>query len=103
MRIMCKSKIKWLKVTKLEPEYEGSITINKEILKKANIWEGEKVLVANLRNGERFDTYAIVGKDDEVILNGPAARKGKVGDKIAILAWEITNKKIKPRTVKIKN
>ena len=89
MRIILKSKINRAKITETNLYYEGSITIDKEIMEKADIVEGEKVEVLNLNNGSRTETYAIVGKPGQICLNGPAARLGHIGDEIIILAFAI--------------
>ncbi len=85
----CKSKISHGIITKAELYYEGSITIDENILKAANIIPGERVEVLNLNNGSRLQTYTIAGKvkSGEICLNGPAARSGVVGDKVIILSY----------------
>jgi len=87
----CKSKIAHARVTEAELHYEGSITIDSDILKEAEIIPGEKVEVLNMNNGSRFETYAIEGKSGSgiVCLNGPAARLGVVGDVIVILSYAL--------------
>jgi aspartate 1-decarboxylase len=74
-------------VTESNLSYEGSITIDEAVLKKAGIIPYEQVMISNLNNGERFETYVIPGKRGEICLNGPTARKGIVGDKIIILCY----------------
>ncbi len=105
LRTILKSKISGLRVTETELFYEGSITIDKEILKKADILAGEKVEVLNLNNGSRSETYVIYGKKGEVCLNGPLARTGLVGDELIVLAYCLANeeeiKKIKPKIIRV--
>ncbi len=86
---MCKSKIHGAVVTQAELYYEGSITIDEELLEAAEILPYEKVQVVNLNNGARFETYAIAGERGSgvVCLNGPAARLGAVGDQIIIISY----------------
>ncbi len=86
---VCKSKIHQATVTEVNLNYEGSITIDKKIMEQAGILPYEKVQVVNLNNGERFDTYVIVGKANSgtICLNGPAARLGQRGDKVIIIAY----------------
>lgn len=86
---MIKSKIQGLTVTRTELYYDGSITIDNELLKHANIRPGEQVHVLNISNGARFITYTIAGEErsGEIVLNGPAARLGEVGDKLIVLAY----------------
>jgi aspartate 1-decarboxylase len=90
MRIdVLKSKIHRVKVTQAELHYVGSITVDEALLEAANIIEGEKVLVVNINNGERLETYAIKGERNSgmVCLNGPAARKAQVGDVVIIISY----------------
>jgi len=93
LRIWCKSKISKATITGAELEYEGSITLSPELMKAADLLAGERVQVVNLNNGERLETYVIEGKQGsgDVILNGPAARKGMAGDRIMILSYAIGN------------
>lgn len=84
-----KSKIHRVKVTGADLNYIGSITIDEALLEAANIIEGEKVSIVNINNGERFETYAIVGEKNSgiVTLNGPAARKVQKDDIIIIISY----------------
>lgn len=86
---MVKSKIAHGHVTQLELYYEGSITVDEDVLEAAGILPGEKVEVLNLNNGVRLETYAIAGPrgSGEICLNGPAARCGYVGDKVILLSY----------------
>ena len=86
---MMKSKIHRVTVTEANLNYIGSITIDRALLKAANIFEGERVYVVNNNNGERFDTYTIGGEEGSgiVCLNGAAARKVLPGDIIIIIAY----------------
>ena len=84
-----KSKLAYVKVTEANLFYEGSITIDENWMKVADIREHEQVLIVNVNNGERLTTYAIKGKagSAEICLNGPAARKGTVGDELIIITF----------------
>ena len=84
-----KSKIHRVKVTGADLNYIGSITIDEALMEASNIFEGEKVSIVNLNNGERLETYAITGprNSGEITLNGPAARKVHKGDIIIIIAY----------------
>ncbi|MCH5225513.1 MAG: aspartate 1-decarboxylase [Muribaculaceae bacterium] len=86
---MMKSKIHRVTVTEANLNYVGSITIDRELLRAANILEGERVYVVDNNNGERFDTYTIGGEPGSgvVCLNGAAARKVLPGDVIIIIAY----------------
>lgn len=100
-----KSKIHRVTVTGADLNYIGSITIDEALMEASNIIEGEKVSVVNINNGERFETYAIIGNRNsgDIILNGPAARKVQKGDMIIIISYGILEfeeaKKFKPSLV----
>ncbi|MHA1610190.1 MAG: aspartate 1-decarboxylase [Candidatus Njordarchaeales archaeon] len=81
------AKIQGLRVTGKNIKYKGSITIDRSILKTAGIFPYECVLVANVSNGARFETYVIPGSDGEVILNGAAARLGEIGDELIVFSF----------------
>ena len=86
-----KSKIHRVKVTGADLNYIGSITIDEALMEAANLIEGEKVSIVNINNGERFDTYVIIGEKNsgEITLNGPAARKVQKDDIIIIISYAI--------------
>ncbi len=88
-RVMFKSKIHRARVTQAELYYEGSLTIDLTLMKKADILPFEKVQVVNVNNGHRFETYAITGDEGSgtICLNGAAARLGQVGDEIIIITY----------------
>ncbi|UCG26611.1 MAG: aspartate 1-decarboxylase [Bacteroidales bacterium] len=90
-----KSKIHKVTVTEANLQYVGSITIDEDLMDAANIIENEKVQVVNINNGERLETYVIRGKrgSGNVSLNGPAARKGAVGDVIIIISYALLDAK----------
>jgi len=84
-----KSKIHRCRVTEANLNYEGSVTIDADLMEAADILPHEQVQVLNVNNGERFDTYAIRGPRGSgvVCLNGPAARLAHVGDLVIILTY----------------
>ena|ERR1051326_3707320 len=86
---MLKSKIHRATVTGASVDYEGSLTIDKELMDKIGLLPYEKILCSNINNGARFETYAIVGEfgSRQIVLNGAAARLGRVGDKLTIMAF----------------
>ena len=100
-----KSKIGHARVTKAELHYEGSITIDSDLLKAAGLIPGEKVHVLNENTGSRLETYTIAGKSGsgEICLNGPAARHGYAGDKLIVLSYVLAHadeaKGIKPKII----
>jgi len=87
MRMMLKSKIHRARVTDANINYEGSITIDRKLMKEADILPYEQVHVLNINNGARFTTYAIEGGkgSGEICLNGAAARLAARGDIVIIL------------------
>ena len=91
-----KSKIHRATVTAADINYVGSITIDEDLMKAANIIEFEKVHVLNINNGERIETYIIKGKKGSgtICLNGAAARKFFVGDVIIIASYAIMDAEI---------
>lgn len=87
LRLMLKSKIHRATITDVEVNYEGSIACDSALLLAADIMPGEKVLVANVNNGNRFETYAILGRKGQMSLRGAAARLGQVGDLVIVMAF----------------
>ena len=104
-RIMMKSKLHRVQVTHSEPDYEGSVAIDGKLLDAADISEYERIEVYNLKNGERFSTYAIRAEDGSgiVSVNGAAAHKADPGDIVIICAYaEVEERELanfKPRLV----
>lgn len=86
-RIVLKSKIHRIKVTDKNLYYEGSIGIDKELLKEVDIFPGEIVQVINLNTGARFETYVDESPKGVCSLQGGAARLGEVGDELIILSY----------------
>lgn len=82
-----KAKLHRATVTDANLNYEGSISIDTELYKKAGMHTWEKVDILNVNNGERFSTYIIPGKKGEICLNGAAARKACPGDKVIIVTY----------------
>ncbi|WP_022835464.1 aspartate 1-decarboxylase [Salisaeta longa] len=86
---MFKAKLHQLRVTQADLYYEGSITIDADLLDEAGILPYEKVQVVNVNNGARLETYTIPGVRGErtVCLNGPAARLASTGDQVIAIAY----------------
>jgi len=89
LRSFLRSKIHRATVTQSELEYEGSLTLDTDLMEAAGILPYEEVVISNLNNGERFSTYVIEGKKGSgtICLNGPTARKGAVGDRVIIFSY----------------
>ncbi|MBU1999206.1 MAG: aspartate 1-decarboxylase [Candidatus Omnitrophota bacterium] len=106
-RIMLKSKIHRAIVTQAELHYQGSISIDSLLMKKADILPGEKVEVFNLNNGSRLETYAIAAKagTGTICLNGAAARSACVGDQVIIVTYVMVEDKsartMKPKIINV--
>ena len=104
-RQMLNGKIHTARITRCEIDYEGSLAIDPELLEQAGILPYEKILVSNRNNGSRLETYAIPGArgSREFCLNGPAARLGKVGDVVTVMAFSLCSeeeaKRISPRVI----
>ena len=106
-RHMMKSKIAYAVLTDANLFYEGSIGIDQDIMDQANILPNEQVQVVNANNGERLITYAIALErgSKQFDLNGPAARKGLVGDEVVIISYAIIddNDVLEPIVINLKH
>ena len=107
IRQMLKSKIHRATVTDANVNYEGSITIDEKLMEEADILDHEKVLIANVTNGSRVESYAITGKwgSGVICANGGAALHNRVGDKVLIMSFcALTEREVKlhrPKMVKV--
>jgi len=90
---MLYSKIHRATVSDANLNYVGSITIDEDLLDASNLRVGQKVEIVNVNNGERFSTYVIKGErgSKDMCLNGAAARKVEIGDKIIVIAYASYN------------
>ncbi len=86
---LLKSKLLRAEITDSALHYEGSLAIDASLMKQVNLVHYEKILVANIANGERFETYAIEAPSGSgtISLNGAAARKGEIGDLLVIMSF----------------
>lgn len=87
IRTLLKSKIHRARVTRTDLNYNGSITIDKALCKKAGLLENEKVDVYNINTGARFSTYTIYGGKGVIGINGAAARLAQKGDLVIIVSY----------------
>lgn len=89
LREFLKSKIHRAVVTQADLNYIGSITIDPDLMEAADMMEGEKVQVLDCENGNRFETYIILGErgSGTICLNGPAARQVAVGDHVIVITY----------------
>ncbi len=90
---MLKAKLHRATITEADLSYEGSLTIDKNLMDAVGIVPFERVHIYNINNGERFDTYAILGAPGTGVigLNGAAARKGMIGDQVIICTYGFTD------------
>ena len=90
---LLKSKLHRATVTSVHPDYSGSLSIDQDLLDAAGFLHHEKILVGNITNGERFETYCIPAPrgSGEIALNGAAAHKGKAGHLLVILTFVSLN------------
>ena len=86
-RRMMKSKIHRATVTSADLHYVGSVSIDTDLLRRADIKEWEQVAVLDIDNGARFETYAIPGEPGQIQLNGAAARLVQPGDRVIIITY----------------
>lgn len=104
-RLIMKSKIHQAIVTEANLHYEGSITIDEELLKAADLVAGEQVHIVNLNNGSRIETYCVPGATGSgtVCMNGAAARWAQVGDVIIIISYGLADdqeaREVQPKVV----
>ncbi len=107
LRLMCRAKIHRARVTRSDLHYEGSIGIDKDLLKASNIYPNEIVQVVNINNGARFETYVIEepASSGAIGLYGAAAHLGKIGDLVIILSYvwveDGKSKNLKLKVVKV--
>ena len=99
LRIQLKSKIHRAIVTDAHVDYEGSISIPEDLMEASGLWEGEKVLVASITSGNRLETYVQRGPAGEgaVVMNGGAARLIQKGERVAIMAFGLSETPIVPK------
>ena len=84
-----RAKLHRIRVTEACLDYVGSLTVDQDLIDAVGLFANEKILCANVENGERFETYVIPGPRGSGIccLNGAAAHKGKVGDRLIVMAF----------------
>jgi aspartate 1-decarboxylase len=105
MRWILRSKIFKAVVTEANVNYEGSITIDQNLVDKCGLKRGEKVLVVSNTSGARLETYVMLGKrgSGTICMNGAAAHLIKSGEIVIIMGFELSNKLIKPKILSVDN
>jgi aspartate 1-decarboxylase len=98
---LMKSKIHRATVTAADVNYIGSITIDRDLIERADLLPGELVHVWDVDNGERFETYVLEGERGrgDIIVNGAAAHRVRVGHKVIITAFCLTDEPIRSRAI----
>ena len=101
MRTVLKSKIHRAWVTDANPDYIGSILIDEDLMDRVDLWNFEKVLVCDVTNGNRFETYAIPGERGSGVcsVQGAAARLSARGNCLIIMSFEITEEPVDPQMI----
>ncbi|MBI3323534.1 MAG: aspartate 1-decarboxylase [Candidatus Omnitrophica bacterium] len=105
LRSMMKSKIHQATVTEANLQYEGSITIDADLLRAADLLPGEQLHVVNLNNGSRIETYCVEGPagSGTICMNGAAARWAQVGDTVILISYALLEEReargLKPKVV----
>jgi len=101
MRWVVRSKIHQATVTEANVEYVGSLAIDRDLINKAGLWPGERVLVSSLTSGQRLETYVIPAEQGSgvICMNGAAAHLIKPGEKIIIMGFELTEKPMEPTVI----
>ena len=95
---LLKGKLHRALVTDANVEYEGSLTIDHDLMDKVRLLPFERVVCGNMANGKRFETYAIPGKrgSGNIVLNGATAHLGQAGDRLAIMVFALLDEKSAP-------
>lgn len=103
LRTMYKSKIHRATLTDADLHYEGSVTVDSDLLDAADILPHEKVQIVNINNGSRLETYVLPGEAGEICLNGAAARLGAPGDLVIIISYaevdDLEAREWEPKTI----
>ncbi len=101
MRFVLRSKIHRAFITDNNPDYIGSIIIDRELMDKVDLWEYEKVLICDVTNGNRWETYVLPGERNSgtVSVQGAGAKLCQNGDCVIILSFEASNEPIEPKMI----
>lgn len=86
---LLRAKLHRIRVTEACLDYVGSLTVDRDLMEAAGLFDNEKILCADVENGNRFETYVIAGPRGSGVccLNGAAAHKGSVGDRLIVMAF----------------
>jgi aspartate 1-decarboxylase len=100
-REVLKSKLHRAMITDADVDYEGSIEIPSDLMAGADLWAGEKVLVASITTGARLETYVLEGKPGTgiILINGGAAHLIKAGERVTIMAFGLSETQVEPKVL----
>ena len=101
MRVLLRSKIHRAYITECNEDYIGSILIDKELMERVDLWEYEKVLICDVTNGNRFETYAIAGEKGSGVMSvqGAAAKLVNKGDCVIIMSFDVAKEPVEPNMI----
>lgn len=101
MRNILRSKIHRAYISSTDADYIGSIIIDRELMDRADLWEYEKVLICDINNGNRWETYVLPGDrgSGRVSVQGAAAKLCDVGDCVIIMAFDVTDRPVDPKMI----
>jgi aspartate 1-decarboxylase len=101
LRSVLRAKIHKATVTQADPDYVGSITIDRALTEKVGLWANEKVLVASNTSGARLETYVIEGEhgSGKICMNGPAAHLIAAGEEVVIMGFEFTDEPVEAKVI----
>ena len=101
MRVLLRSKIHRAYITECNEDYIGSILIDRELMERVDLWEYEKVLICDVTNGNRFETYAIAGDRGSGVMSvqGAAAKLVDKGDCVIIMSFDVADEPVEPKMV----
>jgi aspartate 1-decarboxylase len=100
-REVLKSKLHRAMITEADVDYEGSIEIPYDLMTAADLWAGEKVLVASITTGARLETYVLKGAPGtgKILINGGAAHLIKKGERVTIMAFGLSETEVEPKVL----
>jgi len=101
LRVLLRSKIHRAFITECNEDYIGSILIDGELMERVDLWEYEKVLICDITNGNRFETYAIAGERGSGVMSvqGAAAKLVDKGDCIIVMSFDVSEDPIDPKMI----
>ena len=101
MRNVLRSKIHRAYITGANPDYVGSVIIDRELMEKVDLWENEKVMICDVTNGNRWETYVLPGDrgSGTVSVQGAGAKLCQIDDCVIILSYEVSDEPIEPKMI----